>query len=447
MKAVILGGGESGFGSAVLAKSKGMETFVSDSGTIAPKYAERLSQLGIRFEQGGHTQEALIDADVVIKSPGIPEKAPIVKFLRSHGVKIVSEIEFARPFSRGRTICITGSNGKTTTTTLAYKILSDAHYDVAVGGNIGQSYAYTVATADREWYVLEISSFQLDGCYDFRADTAVLMNITPDHLDRYNYLFDNYIKSKMRIVRNQTAEQSMVYCADDEVIAGQIAELQPQTTLVPFSKSMINADGTFTVSFGQRRLTVDSNKMKINGLHNIYDTMAAVLAAMSAEVDDQTILSSVYSFEGVEHRLEKVATVDGVEYINDSKATNVDSVRYALGSMTRPTVWIAGGTDKGNDYDLLKDLVFKHVKALVCMGLNNEKLIDNFRGLVPVYNTNSLDEAIRVCHDVSVAGDTVLLSPACASFDLFSNYEDRGRQFKERVARLKEQSTSNTKNG
>ena len=422
-RVVILGGGESGYGSAVLAKTKGFDTFLSDAGKIADRYAEGLRAEGIEFEQGGHTDELVLSADLVVKSPGIPDKAPMVVALRQKGVPIISEIEFARPFSKGRTLCITGSNGKTTTTTLTHRILAEAGFDVAVGGNIGQSYALSVAKGDKEWYVLELSSF------------AVLMNITPDHLDRYNYLFQNYVDSKMRVVRNQSAESAFVWCGDDKVIAAEVAKNTPTAQQYPFGKANI-ADGVATVEVGSKRVAIELDKLHIKGLHNAYNAMAATLAALAAGVEPEQIEASLYRFEGVEHRLEKVAEIDGVEWINDSKATNVDSVWYALESMTRPTVWIAGGTDKGNDYEPLKEFVGKKVKTLVCMGLNNAKLIDNFQGIVPVYNTSSLDEAVQVCRQVAQRGDAVLLSPACASFDLFKNYEQRGTLFKEKVMEL-----------
>ena len=435
-KVVILGGGESGYGSAVLAKTKGFETFLSDFGTLSEKYRLLLTAEGIDFEEGGHTEERILAADLVVKSPGIPEKAPIVKLLREKEVKIVSEIEFARPFSKGKTICITGSNGKTTTTTLTHRILADAGLDVAVGGNIGESYALTVAKGDKEWYVLELSSFQLDGCYNFRADVGVLMNITPDHLDRYEYKFQNYIDSKMRIVRNQRPEDHFIYSGDDKVILAEVEKNTPTATQHPFSKGNIVGD-VASVELGGRKVEIDLHRLHIKGLHNAYNAMAATYAALAAGVREEDILRTLYSFEGVEHRLERVTEIDGVEWINDSKATNVDSVWYALESMTRPTVWIAGGTDKGNDYEPLMDFVGKKVKTLVCMGVNNAKLIDNFSGIVPVYNTSSLNEAVEVCRQVAQSGDTVLLSPACASFDLFRNYEERGRLFKERVLALK----------
>lgn len=431
-RVVVLGGGESGYGSAVLAKSKGMETFLSDFGTLSDKYRSLLVKEGIEFEEGGHTEDRVLAAELVIKSPGIPEKAPIVKLLRERGIEVVSEIEFARHFSHGKTICITGSNGKTTTTTLTHRILAEAGYNVAVGGNIGESYALTVAKGDKEWYVLELSSFQLDGCYDFGADVAVLMNITPDHLDRYGYNFQNYIDSKMRIIRNQHEGSHFIYCGDDRTIANEVTKLSPVAQKFPFAKS--NIEGSIArVELNGVEVAIDLDRLQIKGLHNAYNAMAATLAALAAGVAAEQILETLYSFEGVEHRLERVCEIDGVEWINDSKATNVDSVWYALESMRRPTVWIAGGTDKGNDYEPLMDFVGKKVKALVCMGVNNAKLIDNFNGIVPVYNTHSIEEAVEVCRQVAQSGDTVLLSPACASFDLFRNYEERGRLFKERV--------------
>ncbi|MBR2424669.1 MAG: UDP-N-acetylmuramoyl-L-alanine--D-glutamate ligase [Tidjanibacter sp.] len=435
-KIVILGGGESGYGSAVLAKAKGFDTFLSDAGTIAEKYRLALESEGIEYEQGGHSEERILAADLVVKSPGIPDKAPMVKALRDKGVPIVSEIEFARPFSKGRTLCITGSNGKTTTTTLTHRILAEAGYDVAVGGNIGQSYALSVARDDKEWYVLELSSFQLDGCVDFVADIAVLMNITPDHLDRYNYVFQNYVDSKMRIVRGHTSANHFVYCADDHTIAAEIDKLNPASVRHPFGKANI-CGSVATVELGSQRVDIDLDRLHIKGLHNAYNAMAATLAALAAGVAPEQIERTLYAFEGVEHRLERVAEIGGVEWINDSKATNVDSVWYALESMTRPTVWIAGGTDKGNDYEPLKEFVGTKVKTLVCMGVNNEKLLEEFRGIVPVYNTSSLEECVKVCHQVATRGDAVLLSPACASFDLFKNYEQRGTLFKEKVLQLK----------
>ncbi len=445
MRVVVLGGGESGYGSAVLARIKGYDVFLSDLGTLEEKYARKLEEYGIPYEQGGHTPELILNADLVIKSPGIPDTAAVVKALSDKGMPVISEIEFAGRFTRGKTICITGSNGKTTTTTLIYEILRAAGYGVAAGGNIGESFAYTVATSDREWYVLELSSFQLDGMFAFRADIAILMNITPDHLDRYGYDFGSYADSKFRIIRNQRPEDVFIFCLDDKTVAEKVSELRPEMKLLPFSAkkelyqggAFLRHDGTFTARAGGRELELDTAKMKIKGLHNAYNAMAAAMAAMATGVNEDVIRETIYNFAGVEHRMEFVAWVGGVEYINDSKATNVDSAWYALESMKRPVVWIAGGTDKGNDYGPLKEFARQKVKALVCMGADNTKLKEAFGGLVPVvYDTHSLEEAMAAVTEASRKGDTVLLSPACASFDLFKNYEDRGRQFKAAVNKL-----------
>lgn len=489
MKAVILGGGESGYGSAVLAKVKGLDVFLTDNGRIEPKYAAVLDRYGIEYEQGAHTQERILDADLAVKSPGIPDTAPIVLRLRERGIPVISEIEFAGRYTKGKTICITGSNGKTTTTTMVGTILRAAGYDAAVGGNIGESFAYTVATADREWYVLELSSFQLDGIVDFHPDIAVITNITPDHLDRYGNKFQNYIDSKFRIIRNQQPDDYFIYGIDNMVVCREIALRKPAMRMLPFTAktapgcagaetteaadargrktdnrfrteaqeaglegttvddvtvhdypgAFYMPQGVFRASVDGRTVLLDPAHMKVKGIHNIYNAEAAALAALAAGVEPALAERVLHDFEGVEHRMEAAGTVNGVEYINDSKATNVDSSWYALDSMTRPTVWIAGGTDKGNDYETLKALAAAKVKALVCMGVDNAKLIANFTGIVPaVYDTHSLEEAMRVCAEVAAAGDTVLLSPVCASFDLFRNYEERGRLFKEAVKRLKE---------
>ena len=442
---VVLGGGISGYGSAVLAKKKGHKVFLSDAGRVAERYATILNEWGVEWEQGGHTMERILAADLIIKSPGIPEKAEVVKALRAQGTPIISEMEFAAKYmGKAKTICITGSNGKTTTTSLIYKIMRDAGVNVALGGNIGESFAYQVATEEFDWYVLELSSFQLDGMYDFRADVAVLMNITPDHLDRYDYCFQNYVNSKMRITQNQHSRNYFVYSADDEVIA---AEIEKRTDMrmrqLPFAAHTAVAsgagdgflvDGEFTARVGEKSVTIDTAKMKIKGLHNAYNAMAAALATMAAGVEAEQVARSIYEFSPVEHRLEPAGAKDGVEWINDSKATNVDSVWYALESMTRPVVWIAGGTDKGNDYEPLKAFAREKVKALICMGVDNEKLVREFTGVVPaVVSTSSLDEAMRAAREAAVEGDTVLLSPACASFDLFKNYEHRGEMFKQWV--------------
>ena len=437
---VVLGGGISGYGSAILAKKVGAEVFLSDAGKISDLYRTRLEQWGVEYEQGGHSMERILSATEVIKSPGIPDKAPVVVAIRERGIPVISEMEFAaRYMGNAKTICITGSNGKTTTTSLIYKILADAGYNVALGGNIGESFAYSVATAQYDWYVLELSSFQLDGMFDFKAHIGVLMNITPDHLDRYNYCFQNYVDSKMRITRNQTEDDYFIFSADDKVIEGQRAKHTLTCQLLPFAAqephcSAHIAGESFKATVAGRSVTIDLNKMQIKGLHNSYDAMAAALAALAAGVDPQQIETSIYDFSPVEHRLEPVAEIDGVLYINDSKATNVDSVWYALESMTRPVVWIAGGTDKGNDYTPLKAFAKSKVHTLVCMGLDNAKLMADFEGIVPtIISTDTLEAAMCAAKGAAQSGDVVLLSPACASFDLFKNYCHRGEMFKEWV--------------
>ena len=444
-KIVVLGGGISGYGSAILAHQKGFDTFLSDAGTISPLYRERLEAAGVAYEQGGHTVERILAADCVVKSPGIPDTAPIVVRLREQGTPIISEMEFAYPYiGKARTICITGSNGKTTTTSLIYKILCDAGYSVALGGNIGESFAHSVANGEYDWYVLELSSFQLDGMFRFRANIAVLMNVTPDHLDRYDYLFDNYLRSKMRIVQNQRSTDAFIFSADDAEIERGMTMCDTKARLLPFmahsamasqaGDAMADGDGQLSIRVGKQQLTIDANRMKIKGLHNSYNAMAAALAALAAGVAPEVIEQSIYDFSPIEHRLEPAGEIDGVEYINDSKATNVDSVWYALGAMTRRTIWIAGGTDKGNDYTVLKPLVREKVAALVCMGVDNSKLLATFGDCVDtIVSTASLDEAMEAARGLARESDTVLLSPACASFDLFKNYEERGRLFKEWV--------------
>ena len=384
----VLGGGISGYGSAILAKKQGFDVLLSDMGTIAPRYRERLDEWGVEYEEGGHSVERILTASEVIKSPGIPDKAPVVKALREKGVPVISEMEFAaRYMGKAKSICITGSNGKTTTTSLIYKILSDAGFNVALGGNIGESFAYSVATAEYDWYVLELSSFQLDGMFDFRANIGVLMNITPDHLDRYDYCFQNYIDSKMRITRNQNSRDCFIYSADDQIIMQELEKHPLRSRELPFMARTAVASGAgdaclsgnmFTARVGNTEVEIDTDKMQIKGLHNAYDAMAAALAALAAGVEPNQVAESIYTFSPVEHRLEPVAEVNGVLYINDSKATNVDSVWYALESMTRPTVWIAGGTDKGNDYSPLFDFAKEKVHTLVCMGLDNNKLEESF---------------------------------------------------------------------
>lgn len=438
---VVLGGGESGYGSAVLARVKGFDVFLSDFGQIPELYKEKLEEWKIPYEEGRHTPELIGNADLVVKSPGIPDTAPMVRAIREKGIRIVSEIEFAGWYNRAKTICITGSNGKTTTTALTYEILKQGGLNVGLGGNIGRSFAYQVATEQHDWYVLELSSFQLDGMFDFRADVAVLMNITPDHLDRYDYRLQNYADSKFRVIRNQGPEQAFVYCDDDPVTLENRGKHELSMQVFPFSVRHMVAPGA-GLENGRIKVTmpdettfeVAADELRIKGMHNVYNAMAAAVAGLLAGVRPESIRETLRNFKGVEHRLEPVAEVDGVLYINDSKATNVDSVWYALESMTRPVVWIAGGTDKGNDYTPLLDFARQKVKALVAMGVDNEKLIKSFEGVVPrVFDTRNLADAMLAAEAAADPGDVVLLSPACASFDLFKNYEDRGKQFKEWV--------------
>ena len=447
-RVVVLGGGISGYGSAILAQKKGFEVFLSDAGEIAERYRRRLEEWKVPYEQGGHSEELILNASEVIKSPGIPDTAPIVVKLRERGIPVISEMEFAfRYLGKAKTICITGSNGKTTTTSLIYKIMRDAGKRVALGGNIGESFAYSVAQGGYDWYVLELSSFQLDGMYEFRADIALLMNITPDHLDRYDYNFQNYVDSKLRITQNQHSRNYFNYSGDDEVIWNEIEKRGAALHMkqLPFAVKSVVASGVgdafpdgdtgkFTAVVGEKEVNIDTRKMQIKGLHNTYNAMAATLATLAAGVAPAKIRKAIYDFSPVEHRLEPVATVGGVEWVNDSKATNVDSVWYALESMTRPVVWIAGGTDKGNDYTPLMEFAREKVHTLICMGLGNRKLEESFKGVIPqIFTTKSLDEAMQCAKSVAREGDTVLLSPACASFDLFKNYEQRGKLFKEWV--------------
>ncbi|MBQ8493821.1 MAG: UDP-N-acetylmuramoyl-L-alanine--D-glutamate ligase [Alistipes sp.] len=442
-KIAVLGGGISGYGSAILAKKKGFDTFLSDMGKIAPKFRDRLDEWGVEYEEGQHTEERILDANEVIKSPGIPDTAPIVLKIRERGIPVISEIEFAARYKGvAKTICITGSNGKTTTTSLIYKIMRDAGRKVSLGGNIGESFAYSVATEKHFWHVLELSSFQLDGCFKFKADIGVLMNITPDHLDRYDYKLENYARSKMRIAENQTSADAFIYSADDDITQQMLAEVDDKLRArqLPFAINTAIASGdgdaileghTFTATVGSKSVTIDTRKMQIEGMHNVYNAMAAALATLAAGIDPKNIKRSIYDFSPVEHRLEPAGTKDDIQWVNDSKATNVDSVWYALESMKRPTVWIAGGTDKGNDYTPVKEFARKKVKALVCMGVDNAKLVREFTGIVPIiHDCHTFEEAMVAARNEATAGDTVLLSPACASFDLFRNYEERGRMFK-----------------
>ena len=445
-KIVVLGGGISGYGSAILAKKKGFDTFLTDMGKIAPKFKERLEEWGVEYEEGQHTEERILDANEVIKSPGIPDTAPIVVKIRERGIPVISEIEFAGRYKGvAKTICITGSNGKTTTTSLIYKIMKDAGRKVSLGGNIGESFAYSVATDKYFWHVLELSSFQLDGCFKFKADIGVLTNITPDHLDRYDYKLENYARSKMRITQNQGVSDYFIYSADDNETNNMLTDMDStlRARQLPFAINTAIASGdgdaileghTFTATVGKKSVTIDTRKMQIEGMHNIYNAMSAALATLAAGIEPKQIKRSIYDFSPVEHRLEPAGTANDIQWVNDSKATNVDSVWYALESMKRPTVWIAGGTDKGNDYTPIKEFARRKVKALICMGVDNAKLVRDFQGVVPVIrDCHTFEEAMAAAREEAKEGDTVLLSPACASFDLFRNYEERGRMFKEWV--------------
>lgn len=443
---VILGSGESGTGAAILAKQKGFEVFVSDMGQIPDKYIQELQAHNIAFESGLHTEALILNADEVIKSPGIPHKVPIVKKLYEKNIPIVSEIEFASRYTNAYKICITGTNGKTTTTSLIYHMLKKAGLNVAVGGNIGTSFARLVATANYDYYVLELSSFQLDDMFNFKAEIAILCNITPDHLDRYNYELQNYINAKFRIAQNQTKADYFIYCADDELTVNQLQHAQVNATLLTFSLNQQLLPGAY-VSEGQMFLNATNNNNNIitmytsdfslRGRHNAYNSMAAAITGHALNIRKEIIRESLMDFENVEHRLEPVATIKGVEYINDSKATNVNSAWYALESMDKPVIWIAGGVDKGNDYNILRELVRDKVRIIVCMGVDNLKLQEAFGKEVDMMiNTQSAQEAVHVASKLAKNGEVVLLSPACASFDLFKNYEDRGRQFKEAVRSL-----------
>lgn len=439
----ILGGGESGVGAAILAKKKGFEVFVSDLAKIKEKYKTILSASEIEFEEEKHTEEKILNAGLVVKSPGIPDKAPLIKKLKEAGIKVISEIEFAGRYTSAKTICITGSNGKTTTTLLTYHILKNAGLNVGLAGNVGKSFAWQVAQENFDVYVIELSSFQLDGMYDFRADVAVLMNITPDHLDRYEYNFQNYIDSKFRILQNQTANDYFVYCADDEVIQNELKKREILPLKVPFGLGEPAKTGAGTsenqiiINLHQNQFVMSILDLTLQGKHNTYNSMAAGIASMIFEIKNEELRNSLADFKGVEHRLERFLKVHGIEFVNDSKATNVNSTWYALESIYKPIVWIAGGVDKGNDYSMLEDLVREKVKAIVCLGKDNRKLHDAFEGIVKnMVDATSMEEAVKAAYYLSRNNDTVLLSPACASFDLFENYEDRGTQFKKMVRNL-----------
>ncbi len=440
---VILGGAESGIGSAVLAKLKGFDVFLSDKGKISQEYKQTLRKYDINFEEGRHTEELILCADEVIKSPGIPENNEIVLAIRENRIPIISEIEFAGRYDRAKKICITGSNGKTTTTSLIYYMLKNAGLNVGLAGNIGKSYAFQVATEDFDYYVLELSSFQLDGMYSFKADIAILTNITPDHLDRYNYKIQNYVDAKFRIIQNLTQDECFVFCADDPITTSQLDKIVLTAKKLPFTQQKKVEQGAYIddnklfVNYKDDEYSMYINELALQGKHNLYNSMAAAIAAKVVNIDKQVIRESLMNFQGVEHRLEKVLTIKGVEYINDSKATNVDSAWYALESMKTPVIWIVGGTDKGNDYTPLYNFVKDKVKAIICLGVDNKKLHENFEDKVDLMiDVDSAKKAVEEAYKLAIPGDTVLLSPCCASFDLFKNYEDRGRQFKEAVRNL-----------
>jgi UDP-N-acetylmuramoylalanine--D-glutamate ligase len=442
-KIVILGAGESGAGSAVLALKHEFDVFVSDKGQIKESYKEILDKHNIKWEEGNHTESIILSADEIIKSPGIPESAPIIKKIREKGIHVISEIEFAGRYAKGIKICITGSNGKTTVTNLIYHILEKAGKKVAMTGNVGNSFAMAVAEGSYDYYVIELSSFQLDGMYDFKAEIAVLMNITPDHLDRYEYKLQNYIDSKFRVTQNQQKEDFLIYWEGDPIIKKELSKKKYGMTLLPFSDEIKEG---MTAYVENNELIIDyQNKSKImtihefalKGRHNTYNSMAAAIAGKILNIRKEVIRESLADFQGVEHRLEPVITVCGINFINDSKATNVNSTWYALECMENNIIWIVGGVDKGNDYSELFPIVKKKVKGIVCLGKDNSKIIEAFKDLVPtIVETTSMEEAVRSSYYLAKKGETVLLSPACASFDLFKNYEDRGRQFKQAVRNL-----------
>ena len=439
---VVLGAAESGAGAAVLAKVKGFDVFVSDMSSIKSKYKSLLDEYQIPWEENQHTIEKILNADEIIKSPGIPDKAPIIQKLREQNTPIISEIEFAGRYTNAKMICITGSNGKTTTTSLIYHILKNAGCNVGLAGNIGNSLALQVATKDFDTYVIELSSFQLDNMYDFKADIAILMNITPDHLDRYDFKMQNYVDSKMRIIRNQTENDAFIFWNDDPIVTKELKKYDIKAKLLPFSEFKGNgavayADNGEYIIESPKSFSMKQSDLAIKGKHNLYNSLAAGIAALAAGISDEDVKKGLTTFEGVEHRLEKAGTVNGVEFINDSKATNVNACWYAMESMTKPTVLILGGIDKGNDYSEIYDLVREKCIGLVFLGVDNKKLHENFDGFgIPIVDVQSMKDCVKECYKMSKEGSAVLLSPCCASFDLFKNMEDRGEQFKQYVKEL-----------
>ncbi|WP_338647379.1 UDP-N-acetylmuramoyl-L-alanine--D-glutamate ligase [Flavobacterium sp. KS-LB2] len=443
MRLVILGGGESGVGTAILGKKKGYEVFVSDFGKIKGNYKEVLIINGIAWEEEKHTEDLILNADVVMKSPGIPDKSPIVKKLIEKGIPVLSEIEFAAPFTDATIIGITGSNGKTTTTMLTHHLLKSAGLNVGLGGNIGKSFAWQIVDNNYDSYVLELSSFQLDGILNFKPHIAIITNISPDHLDRYDYKYENYIDAKFRITMNQTEDDYLIYDADDEAIAEWFKTHTTKAKLIPFSLTKTFSEGAYIknnkmeISINQEEFTMDTEHIALEGKHNMKNAMAATSVAKLMQIRKSTIRESLSNFQGVEHRLEKVLKIQNVQYINDSKATNVNATFFALDSMNTPTVWIVGGVDKGNDYNELMSLVREKVKAIICLGVDNKKIIDVFGNVVDMMiEVDNMNDAVKMAQRLSEKGDTVLLSPACASFDLFESYEDRGKQFKQAVKNL-----------
>ncbi|HQK37166.1 MAG TPA: UDP-N-acetylmuramoyl-L-alanine--D-glutamate ligase [Bacteroidales bacterium] len=441
---VILGAGESGTGAAILARKMGFDVFVSDNASIQPRYKEMLVSYNIPFEEGKHTERLILNADEVIKSPGISEKAPIIVKLRNKGIRIISEIEFAARFTAAKKICITGSNGKTTTTTLIHHMLRKAGLNAGLAGNVGKSFALQVATENYDYYVIELSSFQLDGMYDFKADIAILLNITADHLDRYDYSLEKYAESKFRITQNLEEDNFFIFCRDDEITIRHLEKIVMKARQLGFTRKNEPADGawvdendTMRIRFDDVDFSMSLAELALKGKHNTYNSMAAGITGNVLKIKKEIIRESLMDFRGVEHRLEPVMKVHGIQFINDSKATNVNSAWYALESMHTPVIWIAGGIDKGNDYSELLDLVKEKVRAIVCLGVDNKKLHEAFEGVVEtMVDCSSMKDAVHSAYYLAKDGDTVLLSPACASFDLFKNYEDRGRQFKECVREL-----------
>ncbi len=443
-KIVILGAGESGLGSAILAKKQGFEVFVSDNGKIQPRYLEMLIKHDIPYEENKHTDRIILSADELIKSPGIPESSVIVQLIRKKGIKIISEIEFAARYTMAKKICITGSNGKTTTTSLIHHMLRKAGLNVGIAGNVGKSFAYQVATEDFDYYVLELSSFQLNGMYNFKADIAILLNITPDHLDRYDYNLQNYVDSKFRITQNLTEDEYFVFCSDDEITIKELEKIVIKAQRLPFAYrksseevAWIDEENYMHIEFDDVDFSMSVRELSLRGKHNAYNSMAAGIAGNVLKIRKEIVRESLMDFQGVEHRLETVLRVRGIEFINDSKATNVNSTWYALESMHSKVIWIAGGVDKGNDYETLKELVKTKVKVLICLGKDNRKLHEAFEELVEeILDVSNMRDAVRKAYHFGRDGETVLLSPACASFDLFNNFEERGRQFKDAVREL-----------